>query len=346
VVCSTKTKIMKRFFSFIACLFVVGQLYSASWRVNNYSQIDSHFKSLAAAIADTNVLPDDTLYLENGTYFGGVTLNKRLVIIGPGFFLAEIDSSYAYPSPAIVNSISIMASGAGSKLIGLQILNTLGLDNGANNILIERCYFPGLGSSYPITGLTVRGCYITGQGISSSHIQSAIIHNNIIVSMINLPNSNGSFNIYNNVIIYTYTGSVYSAVAVRNSNFSNNVVIREPISYKDVMIDFSNSQNTNFTKNVFNCAPIASIPNNYFDAVKTDIFTFTGSTDAKYKLKAGSPAIGYGTNGDDCGAYGGATPYVSGGLPYLIPRIIQATIPGNTSGNTLPVQMRIVNQEE
>jgi len=51
------------------------------------------------------------------------------------------------------------------------------------------------------------------------------------------------------------------------------------------------------------------------------------SDDERYKLKAGSPAIGAGVSGVDCGAFGGVTPYVLSGLPPF-PRIYEATIPG------------------
>ena len=51
------------------------------------------------------------------------------------------------------------------------------------------------------------------------------------------------------------------------------------------------------------------------------------SDDAKWMLKAGSPAIGAGVSGVDCGAFGGVTPYVLSGVPNL-PHIYEAAIPG------------------
>ena len=49
----------------------------------------------------------------------------------------------------------------------------------------------------------------------------------------------------------------------------------------------------------------------------TTVFKYTGSTDGRYKLKAGSPAIGYGVGGVDCGIYGGPEPYVLSGMPTV-----------------------------
>ena len=47
----------------------------------------------------------------------------------------------------------------------------------------------------------------------------------------------------------------------------------------------------------------------------SSVFLYTGSTDGQYQLKAGSPAIGAGNGGVNCGAYGGPNPYVLSGLP-------------------------------
>ena len=41
----------------------------------------------------------------------------------------------------------------------------------------------------------------------------------------------------------------------------------------------------------------------------------TESTDGKWQLKAGSPALAAGEGGVDCGAYGGPKPYILSGLP-------------------------------
>ncbi len=51
------------------------------------------------------------------------------------------------------------------------------------------------------------------------------------------------------------------------------------------------------------------------------------STDGKWQLKTGSPAIGAGVSGVNCGVFGGVTPYVLSGVPNL-PHIYQAAIAG------------------
>lgn len=71
------------------------------------------------------------------------------------------------------------------------------------------------------------------------------------------------------------------------------------------------------------------------------VFVGTGSTDGQWQLAAGSPAIGAGFNGVDCGMFGGPTPYVLSGIPS-IPSIYIFDAPaiGSTAGG-LPVRLSV-----
>jgi hypothetical protein len=72
---------------------------------------------------------------------------------------------------------------------------------------------------------------------------------------------------------------------------------------------------------------------------ESHVYTWTGSADAKYQLKTGSPAIGA-CNGADCGAFAGTTPYILSGLPPR-PRITTMEFPGAVinSSATMPVKV-------
>jgi hypothetical protein len=63
------------------------------------------------------------------------------------------------------------------------------------------------------------------------------------------------------------------------------------------------------------------------------------SIDGRYRLATGSPAIGAGVGGVDCGAFGGSTPYRLSGIP-AVPVItnMNATGAGN---NTTPLNVII-----
>jgi hypothetical protein len=64
------------------------------------------------------------------------------------------------------------------------------------------------------------------------------------------------------------------------------------------------------------------------------------TTDTQWKLKTGSPAIGAGLGGTDCGMYGGNTPYKISGIISGQPTITNFTTPGTVPSNgTLNVKL-------
>jgi len=327
---------------------------ATSWRVNSNPQVNAHFVSINDAVAHYTVENGDTLYLENGSYFAATNLSKSLTLIGPGYFLLENDSTYANPLPALIASISCTTGSAGSKIIGVQVIGSVNLTySTANNITIERSYLGGVsGGSYSSSGLTIRQCYVIGSIIGSS-ILSSSIHNNIIIGSISLTASDGNHNIYNNVIYLNSTGTTY-ALAAKNSSVLNNIIIREPYSIDpgvnraEYCIDFSSTSNSNssFARNVMSQSANVIFPENIWNSDKESNFVLVGSSDEKWMLKAGSPGLGYGSNGDDCGAFGGAVKYVLSGLPWLVPRIFEAEIPASGSGNMIPVHIKAKTQEE
>ena len=176
---------------------------------------------------------------------------------------------------------------------------------------------------------------------------------NIIIGLISLTAGNSSHNIYNNVIYYNNTSSSYALTAI-NSSVINNIIIREPVlpdpsqNRTEYCINFgsTNNANSSFARNLMSQSASALFPLNLYNQVKTNIFKLSGSTDENWQLKSGSPAIGYGSNGDDCGVFGGPMYYVLSGLPWPLPRIIEADIPSGGNGNLIPVHIVAKTQEE
>ena len=73
---------------------------------------------------------------------------------------------------------------------------------------------------------------------------------------------------------------------------------------------------------------------NQQNVTSASLFTQAGTVneDAYWKLKAGSPAIGAGYGGVDCGAFGGPNPYKLAGIPN-VPTIYQLTVPPTGTTN-------------
>lgn len=326
------------------------------WRVNSNPQLNADFSSLQEAIWSAQVEEGDTLYIESGSFFGDISLGKSLTLIGPGYFLQENEQTYAHAVPALIQKITITADGSDSHLIGLTVIDDVELAMDANDVTIERSHAGGIrhvGWSGTREGLTLKQCFIDGDIDFGSYLESSAIHNNIIMGRIILTRSSGVHQIYNNAIYYYATGTLY-ALTARNSNVYNNIIIREPVDINpnidrsEYCINFEHSNNENISvyNNIMSQSPSVLFPHNLYNQVKEDIFVLEGTTDKQWELKEGSPAIGYGTNGDDCGAYGGVIIYIPSGLPFMIPRIIEATIPSSGSGNVLPVHIKAKTQEE
>lgn len=170
---------MKMFINTVSALALVLISVAASatvFRVNNQPGVDADFNTAPAAISAAQI--DDTLYFEGSPIsYGEVSLNKRLVIIGSGYFLTENDSTQAIPLSSRFDELVISSGGAGSVITGIQVENTSSSTSSNNTYLVFvdaddvqliRCYFrhaaPGSSS---FSGSTVR--------VNSSH-------NNVLIS--------------------------------------------------------------------------------------------------------------------------------------------------------------------
>lgn len=331
-------------------------VYSAKYRVNTNPSINANFSSLQDAINSSSVNAGDTLYCENGSFFGDITLDKRLVIIGPGYFLSQNDSTHAYPSPAIINTLQFADGCDGSTITGMKIIGSCVIGTTTNdtikNISIIRSSIKNIISytnSNSLENIVIRQNFIYEDIYNFiTSTKSIFIQNNIILGKISITPLSGE--ISNNTII-SEKANTY-VLEVRNTQIFNNIIINTSVSTYVATRAISSgplllSYNNSISNNVVSDAAYADWGSNYFNATLAATVTYTGSPDAKYTLKAGSPAIAYGHNGNDCGAFGGSYPYVLSGLPYLIPHIYEATVPGSankTDGLNITIKAKAQNQ--
>jgi len=315
-------------------------LNATSWRVNNNPAINADFATFEAAVAGTSA--GDTLYIE-GTQFnyGDQVLDKRLVLIGPGYYLTENDSTQVSNLEASFNIFTIDTLASGSRVYGLYFKHNVSING--SEVVFSRNAFTGA-SYYRTISLAVQNsvinCVVTQNHCSKinsggSTPLNTLIANNYVGSTIAF-HSDASCVIYNNVI--------KSEVSVYNSIVKNNII------YSAGTYDgFIENSNNIFEYNMVNIATIPPGTGNVTDIDPLEVFIdYDGSlgysTDGKWQLKEGSPAIGAGENGIDCGAFGGTSPYVLSGLP-AVPHIYEAIVP--TSGSAasgLPVIIKVKSQ--
>ncbi len=131
----------------------------------------------------------------------------------------------------------------------------------------------------------------------------------------------------NNVLLST---GYNFPIDCHNANIQNNIIIGNIAS---ISLNSGNSINNNIL-----AADGTDADGNQYNIDMTTVFAdFDGqlelSTDGKWQLKAGSPALDAGVGGVDCGVYGGVAPYILSGIPNL-PHIYEASVQAATSSES------------
>ncbi|MFZ4772097.1 MAG: hypothetical protein ACOYLO_18080, partial [Ferruginibacter sp.] len=141
-----------------------------------------------------------------------------------------------------------------------------------------------------------------------------------------MANSINDILINNNIFYFPQAGHYFSQVSITgsiayNGSFRNNVVSGYVSTYNGSPCGI-NIENFVVQNNIFSTMDFATNNNDYSFNIANNtafgnqngnqqnvdmgtVFLYTGSSDGQYQLKEGSPAIGAGTGGADCGAFGG-----------------------------------------
>lgn len=327
----------KTLFTLIFLALIVSAVFSAVWHVNNIPGITANFNDLSVACSASQVADHDTLYVYGSpTQYTDVYLARPLTIIGPGYFLGQNYGLQNNLTPAVVGVLYFNEGAEGSLISGMSITN---ISLYANNVVVQRnsidrlwiystnCivlqnffalpryYEPEIhceGANYLIANNYIPGCEVnvSFEGTGNS---SGVFANNIV---------EGSCNFYN--------ADVYNCI------FSCSYSISTLWGWY-----FNYDENTTFHHNVFRSVynwDWPSIPGegNLLNS-PNELYVASGSTDGYYQLCQGSAAIGAGINGQDCGIFGGLTPYHLSGIP-AIPTIYEFTAP--STGFVIPVQIK------
>ncbi len=333
----------KNFYLCISFLFVCFSVSAKIWRVNNNTGVVADFNNVASAIAAASA--GDTIHIEASTGgYPSFNITKRLVIIGTGYFFTD-----ATPNPktqvntnaATINGgIEFMPGSAGSVIEGLTIPGIF-LDDGT--ITIQRNYitsylYLGNAANSVCNADTIRQNYIYGvvSQTASSNITNMMFYNNIVngigFDFTNNINKTSGFAI-NNVFL---SGSF----ACVNMTFQNNIINNA---------NFNTYLSSNvFFNNIANNTGIPTGNGNQQNVIMNNVFngfsSGTGfSSDGRYMLKAGSPAIGAGVINSvtvDCGAFGGPAPYVLSGMPP-IPSIYAFSAPSSVPTGTTTINITV-----
>lgn len=314
----------------LSCLVVVEGYSQSILRVNNTPGVNVPYTTLAAAIAAAGV--NDIIMVEgSSTGYGSQTIAKKVTIIGPGYFLSENTGLQSTPGEAIVEDFNLNAGANGSKISGLSFSTGGNINiNGVSNIEISnnRVGAPLFGGQIGLFGtgsnILVKGNYMRTFYSNGAHT-GVIVTNNYVSGQVVV--NSGLVNFSNNVCDLSGNAGFVGSVV------QNNIFIGFPVSFSS----------STYTNNIFGQAAISGADaTNVFNVSTSSLFVgLTGNTtDTQWRLKVGSPAIGAGIDGVDCGMYGGATPYKPSGIATGQHTINNLIVPATvTQGQNLNVKV-------
>ena len=329
--------------SLLIALFSLAFLsaFATIWHVNNNAGVTSNFNSLDAAFSSAQVVNGDTLYVYGSsvTYGSPVNLTKRLTIIGPGYFLNQNTGLQVNLNPATIDQI-ILNSGSEGSLISGMVLSYCEAYSG--NVVIQRNMVRRLllhGANcmvlqnyfYEIPDYTyAMYAYGTATGMIVANNWMYYSPGNYYMSIYMEDTASGSF----------YNNTIYGGCRFRNAEVYNSIIGYDRPGWQwEFSFDSFCSLHHNVLLSIYSWDWTVSVPamgtGNVYN-VSDQVFVQTGSYDAYYQLCDGSPAIGAGVGGADCGMFGGATPYKLSGIP-AIPTIYNFVAPA--TGFTIPIQI-------
>ncbi|MFT5184403.1 MAG: hypothetical protein ACI84C_001533 [Flavobacteriales bacterium] len=315
-------------FLLLACLLIYSTSLSAIHRVNNDPSSTAGFQDLQSAI---NIAVDgDTIYVEaNSQLFGlpifaeySATIDKPVVIIGPGYLIPDNNPGYNVVDEALCSFISLVQGAEGCILRGLNIeqlqvssnqaqvrYNFIGncVLNGAMNFNIEgnlisspnsaiaALEFNNSGNGNVVNNIIEhQASQNPGQYVIFSNASSGIDFNhNLLANGFSVAEAS----LFHNCLFLDHTFEDFDFC-----NFNNDIFVAGP----DVATDFDLDGNANDDTQILLGLDV------FTDIAPSALFALlSSSTDGQYELFPGSFADGQADDGADVGPF--STGYVFSG---------------------------------
>ena len=327
------------------CIAVVAS--AREWHINNKQGTLAHFADINAAMASAEVADGDTLYLGAGCVINSnQTVSKRVTVIGTGW--GYTDSPAA---PAQIDG-DVIIEADGAKLLSLYVRGNAYVR--ASNVTLERCFINTSiyqDVSNTVDNVKILSCWtglIHGKSDKSTkwEIRNTYVDASYVMGAI--------YNLYNPVIENNFLSNNRNTYILRDCKYSivkNNIIFANGTTNGIIVSDCENSV---ITYNVLPLSPDyeSNYPGNVFInsmnhgvVIKNKGGAARASTE-HFQLIEGSPAIGAGEGGIDCGVLAGVYKFVPYGRPRNIPVLKEAVVPSMPTDGKVKVSFKIENQNE
>lgn len=313
---------MRRLMTIIAMLSLCSaQTYAKIWTVDQ--RPGANFTTLSAA--HTGAASGDTIVVSGSPVpYSSVTFTKKLVVLGPGYFLDENTNIQANTHPARISGNTTFSTGSsGSVMMGFHFISTVFINTdkitfSRNRVEIASTFSDAISIQTNVNDVLISQNYVTvhSGGIRCIYVGSQdtnlIIKNNYLEAQSGYGAIDASVaftgEISNNVIY----GTSASTMTISAGNFINNIIRSGKYSASGI-IPYNNI-----------CADTTLKPwtdfGNQINVNMTSVFESSGTSDTKWKLSStGGPASGTGFGGVDCGMYDNSTgsAYIPSGIPPI-----------------------------
>jgi len=326
---------MKFFIFILSAILCIGANAQGIVTVNNNADFPADYDDLQAAIDDVN---NGTIILVSGSgdSYGNITVDKQLAIYGPGYFLGDNEEPWtqASTSQADLGTLTFAQGSSGTILAGMYVNSTTTIQETSNVILKNNALGQIVSNaSTAASNITIEGNYLySGSNLIVVNTSGLVFRNNLIVhnSSVYMAYNNSQISglvIENNTFYLTSTININ--IFASGATFRDNIIVNN----QEIEITFNpahlpSSVNNNISTEA---TLLEDLPNNISDANPTELFIdwenpALYSQDYIFTLAADSPAVSYGSNGQDVGCFGGDHSYRLSGISD-IPHIFFLDVP-------------------
>jgi hypothetical protein len=312
-------------------------------RVNNTPGVDADFNNLATAIS--TAIAGDTLYVEgSNSSYGTVTLDKKLILVGPGNFLTINDSTQALKQVAEISNLTFNTGCDGSVIYGMYINGRVDINEDSVSLYRNRIYYTSSGNMIDLQN-GVKNIVIAQNHIHSNYTTNVVMFINDNCTGILIANNwisqdqssefGLSYNCYSSSYMAIEDQYTNSEVTYLNNVIRGNWECDYAIAINNIHVaGCIYHTGTVFYNNIGYNSNLPAGNGNQINVSMATVFERSGvnwyQDDNWWKLAAGSPALGAGVNGEDCGMFGGGLSYVLSGMPP-IPAIFEADVPATAN---------------
>jgi hypothetical protein len=324
---------MKYFILFVLIL-VSTSGFSKIWRINNNAGVVADHTTAQAA-HDAAAVNDTLMFEPSGTSYGNLILAKTLTVFGVGYFLSNSNPNSPITTGSTLGSVTFNVGSTGSVMTGITLASTttintsnitikgnnyaggqITVSTSASNVVIIRNFNVYIDVNGAASNVIISNNFLNGLDVNATQV-GVIVTYNVIKASFTVAGQTFSNNIFCNG----------SSATLTSSTVSNNIDARVTPS---AVFGTSNG-------NLGNISPLI-----VFVGGSVSGSSFSVAFDGDLVLKTGSPAIGAGIGGEDCGMFGGSNPYALSGLPPI--PLLTKFVSSGIGSDTTPVQITISAQ--